>query len=146
MSKAFNTAFASIAMTVEFDTEWKNGTGYLNGATGPKFALPAGELAKAIDDSGRRVILVGTPIGNIALFYRYNDNRQTVVSNWPNPALAAMFDAHSALNDDQINLIVGVSSGTNAGSMLDSVMFGTEARVKLCAEKINADALSYVSA
>lgn len=134
MSKIFNEVFAAVTNVVEFDPAWKNNTGYLNGATDPIHALPSGKIVKCVDDFGRNVLLVGTPLGNVAVFYRYADNRKTVVSNWPSPALAKMYGAHSALNETQLELILGGYQWEyeNVGKALEAIV-NSQHRLGACA-------------
>lgn len=69
----FNQTFDRVQTTLEFNPDWANGTGYLDhaaeGADAP--VLAAGEMAKSTDNFGRRMIIVGTPRGNLVVFRRY---------------------------------------------------------------------------
>lgn len=69
----FNQAFDRVTKTLEFKSEWANGTGYLDHvAEGPDApVLAAGEMAKSIDNFGRPMIIVGLPVGNLVVFRRY---------------------------------------------------------------------------
>lgn len=70
----FNQVFERVQNTLEFKPEWANGTGYLDhAAEGPHApALASGEMAKSTDDFGRRIIIVGLPVGNLVVFRRYS--------------------------------------------------------------------------
>lgn len=85
LKTTFSLAFNSIEKKIPFDVEWKNGTGYLNGACDVE--LEVGEQATSIDDFGRRVFLVGTPVGTAVAFERYTPSEPNdvfvVVSNVP---------------------------------------------------------------
>lgn len=82
----FNKAFNAIANTVPFSEEWYNGTGYLDHAT-QLVQLAPNERAVSTTTGGRKVILIGTKQGTVAVFERYtgNDGRDdiVVVSNTP---------------------------------------------------------------
>lgn len=69
----FNQTFDRVQTTLEFNPNWANGTGYLDhAAEGPDApVLAAGEMAKSTDNFGRRVIIIGTPAGNLVVFRRY---------------------------------------------------------------------------
>lgn len=77
----FNQAFDSIDNSVAFDTKWKNGTGYLDGAVLAKVDKPS----TFEDDLGRRgIILPVVQLGkNIVLFQRYSGRSDVIVSNCP---------------------------------------------------------------
>lgn len=74
------TLSALVADVVPFKEEWKNGTGYLNGAASDKSISSS---ARFTDDKGRMGVILHTlEYGNIVIFERYAaiDNK-VVVSN-----------------------------------------------------------------
>lgn len=71
------------AKEIQFDKNWKNGTGYLNGAVSADLGLVPGEVRSFVDDHGRRGVVIGTRVGNVALFERYTDDRGVIVFNAP---------------------------------------------------------------
>lgn len=71
-SELFNRAFDSTGARIAFSTEWKNGTGYLDKLVDANVGLRAGECAVTVDDFKRRVLLIGSPVGNIVVFERYS--------------------------------------------------------------------------
>ena len=93
-SKAFFGQFLALHKTlvnqdktIVFDSRWKNGTGYLDGAV-RTVHLEDGQLAAFTDDAKRRGVIVGTPAGNVVLFERYSswsstDTPEVLVSNHP---------------------------------------------------------------
>lgn len=84
----FNEAYDAISTTVAFDPAWKNSTGYLDNAVKVDLGLRPGERAKCVDDFKRRVIFVGTTLGNVVVFERYSptevgERSEVHVSNLP---------------------------------------------------------------
>lgn len=81
----FNAVFNAIDESVEFSTEWKNSTGYLDGVFKEELCeqLKPGAMVKFIDDFGRKAIMVGTRFGNAVVFQRYKDNEDVFVTNGP---------------------------------------------------------------
>lgn len=71
VSELFNQSYSKINTKIAFSGEWKNDTGYLNGAVVADLGLRAGECAVTVDDFQRRVLLIGSPVGNIVVFERY---------------------------------------------------------------------------
>jgi hypothetical protein len=69
----FNATFDLVDTRIDFNPEWTNGTGYLDHAAEGSHApiLKAGEMVKSIDEFGRKIIIVGTPVGNLVVFRRY---------------------------------------------------------------------------
>lgn len=70
----FNQVFDRVAKTLEFNPDWANGTGYLDhAAEGPNAPILAtGDMAKSIDNFGRKMVIVGLPVGNLVVFRRYS--------------------------------------------------------------------------
>jgi hypothetical protein len=61
--------------TITFDPSWKNGTGYFDHAMHADFGLRPGEMARSFcPSSQRRIVFVGTAVGNVVLFERYTAN------------------------------------------------------------------------
>ncbi len=84
MSNVFSTAFVSdLIETIAFNPAWKNETGYLDHAAQSQNApvVPAGKTVKSTDDSGRKILIVGTEFGNFVMFQRYTGDDSVVVSN-----------------------------------------------------------------
>lgn len=71
-SELFTKSYEMIDTKLAFDMGWKNGTGYLDGLVQADVGLRAGEVATMIDDFKRRVLLIGSPVGNIVVFERYS--------------------------------------------------------------------------
>lgn len=70
--KTFNKAFESAVLTIDFEDNFANGTGYYNGLTSAKLALEPGEFGAMHDQTtNRRVLVVGTSLGNVVIFERY---------------------------------------------------------------------------
>ena len=69
----FNEVFSKVTTEVEYDAAWENGTGYLNYAVCGRSApiLSEGMIAKTVDPAGRKILIVGTRLGNVVLFERY---------------------------------------------------------------------------
>lgn len=67
----FVELYDSIDHKLTFDPAWKNGTGYFDPLTRMDLGLKAGEMATSVDEHGRRMIIVGTPLGNVVAFERY---------------------------------------------------------------------------
>lgn len=70
----FDQAFAN-AKPIEFNPNWKNGTGYFDHAVTDNLGLANGELAGCVDDKNRKLIIVGTPVANVVVFERHDPKR-----------------------------------------------------------------------
>ena len=112
MAKAtFNKAFDRIETTIAFNPDWKNGTGYLNGAVVEKGLK---EICKTVDDFGRRVIIIPLCIGNVVVFERYSEPKSDViVSNAPVyvKKLAFGLDLGTNLHDKELAFYLGDEFG-----------------------------------
>jgi hypothetical protein len=71
VSEMFNQSYNKIDAKIAFSKDWKNGTGYLDKLVDANVGLRSGECAVTVDDFKRRIIVIGTPVGNVALFERY---------------------------------------------------------------------------
>lgn len=96
---------------LEAQPEWYNDTGYLNGlATRLDLHILAGAIAWAIDKHERRVIIIGTPMGNIVLFERYTPNKGqpfVVVVNYPNVITEHLVGGHGAMSEERLENLLG---------------------------------------
>ncbi len=66
----FTEVFESITDEISISEEHCNGTGCFDYLI-DHCTIAVGKLARSIDVSGRRVILVGTPFGNLVVFDRF---------------------------------------------------------------------------
>lgn len=61
------------AKEVPYNPEWNAGRDYFNGAVHGQHAplLHPGDIVRAIDNRQRKIVIVGTLLGNVAVFQRY---------------------------------------------------------------------------
>lgn len=75
----------SEATPIEFNRNWANGTGYFDHAVRGEHApvLKAGEIvcAKAPLPDNRKILIIGTPCGNVVLFRRYTTRHDMFATN-----------------------------------------------------------------
>lgn len=75
VSVTFQAAFAA-AEPMPYNPDWANGTGYCNGAIrgehAPKLAIGQIVAAQSPMPNDRKIVIVGTPLGNVAVFQRYS--------------------------------------------------------------------------
>ena len=83
-SKQLNDIFNQASViTVEYDSNWENGTGYFDGAVKAEFPeLKSGDRWKTTDPNGRKIVGVKTPFGNVVVFERYS-NGDIITNNTP---------------------------------------------------------------
>jgi hypothetical protein len=129
MIATFNNAFAN-ARPVTFNPLWANGTGYFDHAVEGAYAptLNAGEAVSATCPAGRRMILIGTPKGNVVLFKRYTDESSNRYAINASSALRVLFGENldsASLNNDRLAFILGTPeyahSSDNLGHRLAQV-------------------------
>ena len=117
----FNEAFNRINNAVEFNSEWKNGTGYFDNAVHDKSIV---ESCKTVDDKGRKMIIIPTTVGNVVVFERYtNGSSSVVVSNAPLAIekLAIGLDLSGSLGEDALTFYLGDKWGNqNIGDRLET--------------------------
>lgn len=75
VTEIFLAAFHN-ATQVEFSSTWANGTGYYNGAVAgpdaPKLEVGQMVAANSPTPNDRKIIIIGTPLGNLVVFQRYS--------------------------------------------------------------------------
>jgi hypothetical protein len=111
-ASVFSTAFSSIEEEIPYKNEWENGTGYLDHVVEGKHApmMPAGAIAKSMAPDGRRIIIVGTRFGNVAVFDRYikqDATRGVFVTNSPEKSIFKMLLSGSSVGELEMVKIVG---------------------------------------
>ena len=77
----FDEIINQVDNCIQFNPDWNNGTGYFDGAFKGEYVpvVEPGQLVKSIDPDGRRIIIVGTRLGNIVVFDRYANWEQNTV-------------------------------------------------------------------
>lgn len=95
---------------VPFNPKWSNGTGYFDYAVLGKEAplLEAGDTVCSEDPKGRKIIIIGTLLGNAVIFQRYSNrndiyvcNTSTTMHHYNNYKLGGM------LNEDALEYAFG---------------------------------------
>jgi hypothetical protein len=118
---SFHHAFES-APDIEFNPKWANGTGYydhaVKGPDAPK--LEIGEIRRCISaaPNNRKILLVGTFLGNVVVFQRYTDREDIIVSNMPD-AIEVVTGCRGKLDEDKLFLLVG---GLNIGMRVNQLL------------------------
>lgn len=92
IDNTFNASYEAITNSLPFNPQWANGTGYFDHAVKGEHApsLSVGEMVKSVDDAGRPLIIIGSPIGNIVVFRRYSMEMGRYTFNAPNSFEALM--------------------------------------------------------
>ena len=110
--KIFTEAFYNTTIPeVEFNSGWSNGTGYMDGIVEGQHApvLKPGQMIKSVDRSGRRIIVIGTRKGNVAVFDRYARQEQngTWVTNAPTGPIFQTLLSGSAVGEAEMVTLLG---------------------------------------
>lgn len=112
------------APKIEFDRRWNQLTGYMDGIVTGQHApvLAAGEVvASCTSEHGRRkLVVVGTPLGNVVVFQRYQDRDDIFAYNstrhlrrhMMTPLLPSLLDAKD------IELLLGTAEKPNIGQVI----------------------------
>lgn len=95
---------------VPFNPKWAFGGGYFDGAAMGDEAplLKAGETVRSQCTKGRKIIIVGTPLGNIVAFQRYTDSDHVYAANTTDAMYRKSgYQLSGALNVDNLEYIFG---------------------------------------
>jgi|SRR6185312_15902543 len=129
-SKYWNLIYNSdvlVESTVEYDANWANGTGYLNGAVNAKLPGEIGAVirCRVTEPNNRRILMVKTTFGNVVVFERYTPGEDATVKGpitMNIPAVVGtseMIGSEGALSFEQLNSIFGFDGYTgNVGVRL----------------------------
>ena len=117
--RTFNRRYQEIEREIPFDPSWANGTGYLDGAV--HFPLPPGDTAKSIDPHGRRIILIGTRFGTVAVFDRFVNQTDggTYVLNKPASPVLDRIVTSTAIGGGEMSDILGDLGLDNIGQTIE---------------------------
>ncbi len=77
VNKVFTAAYDKCSVELPFQKEWSNGKGYFSPAVESqcKPVLNNGEVVKSITPGGRRMLIIGTRLGNICVYDRFTDQK-----------------------------------------------------------------------
>jgi hypothetical protein len=118
-------AQASI-QAIAYNTAWENGTGYFDKAVKGQVApvLEIGQMVKSESTGGRKIVMVGTQLGNVVVFERYTDvESDVVVGNMPR-CIEQIAEAHGALSADKIAYLLGLLVGKDMVYSFDGSNIG----------------------
>lgn len=117
--RTFNRRYQEIEREIPFDPSWANGTGYMDGAV--HFPLTVGEVAKSVDPHGRRIILIGTRFGTVAVFDRFVNQTDggTYVLNKPSGRVLRRLITDTAIGGGEMMDILGDSDLDNIGQTIE---------------------------
>lgn len=112
--------------SIDFNPSWANGTGYFNSATRGKHApsLTPGQMVKATDNNGRRIILIGTRFGNVVVFDRYAkaSGEQVFVTNAPSSVTVKSLIERGAVSEEGMFTLLGCPGTTdNIGETIEAI-------------------------
>lgn len=121
---AFNRAFDSIDNSIEFQESWNNGTGYFDPIVhnGPRLVI--GEQVKSETANGRRLIVTGTPVGNLVVFERYSadDSGRSPVIVYNSPDSLRAILGGTSLSESQVMLALGGPGYDNLGKIVERLI------------------------
>lgn len=140
----FGAVFAHESIReIPFQEKFNNGTGYYDHAVNADLGLAVGEIGKSISPApnNRKLLIIGTSIGNMVIFERYTNGAGGVfVSNVPQ-CVEGVFELGSKIEDRAMARLFGQLIGEpfsdfnlkyhNAGKMLEPI-------VEFCRPRANA--------
>lgn len=109
----FTKSFNAIEKELPFNKEWSNGTGYFDFIAYGNHApiLKFGSMAKSVTPSGRRIIILSTRLGNVAIFDRYDGNEKAespvFVANTTTAVTNGKWFSTSRVNEDDMYVLLG---------------------------------------
>jgi hypothetical protein len=122
----FDEAFERTAKSIEFNPNWSNGSGLFDFAVYGEHApaVPAGSMYKAQTVGGRRMLIIGTKLGNVIVFERHIDHPKanTPVFCYQSTSIVAQggwFSDSLTLDEYELALAVGTDKEPHLGRRID---------------------------
>jgi hypothetical protein len=126
-SAVFNDASVE---SIEFNSHWSNGTGYFDFAVYGEHAprVPPGKVVKCMTPGNRRMVVVGTHLGNVVVFDRYAGNERGIfVYNTTSSIERTGYIRNHSLQDDDMVVILGdVCDSANIGERIKAIFEGCQ--------------------
>jgi hypothetical protein len=115
------------ARKIEFNPNWNNGTGYMDHAVAGLNAplLANGEVIACVTPSpnDRKLVIVGTPLGNVVVFQRYTDREDIFAWCATMQFRRAMIPMIPAMPDaEDIEMLLGSDVVANIGLKMQAAM------------------------
>jgi len=116
MSERFEEVY-HYAEKMEYNSSWSDGGEYLSGAV--KTPLKSGVVMASVCPKGRKILLIGTPVGTVVVFERYVNNNGVYVQNTPCNSLMEILVGKGIMTPSNMNATIGEFEGEpNIGILL----------------------------
>lgn len=123
---------------VEFDAKAHNGTGYFDGLVYLDLGLAPGEVVKTQDEVGRKILIQGTPWGNVVFFQRYQPDEHgytPIVTNAPDE-VRELVSIENTVDVRTIDLFFPLDQAMNWGAVAQRLLV---IEAKVAAEALRKD-------
>lgn len=111
--------FDLVKQEVKFDLNWVNDEGYLDMAVSGPYAPKLENPAKCTDVDNRKIIMVPSPLGNLVVFERYNNDNK-IVTNVPREVqhLAGPVELYGVLTHQAVSFLLGDERSPDLGTRI----------------------------
>jgi len=137
----FTIRYNQINKIVPFNPAWNNGTGYYNGAVSGEDAplIPPGEIVKSVSPApnNRRILIVGTLLGNVVVFERYTDGDKSIIVMNTTRTFSStnLVRSTGAVSLDDLTIILGdgdlFQPEVNVGTIISQIVRSTKEQTSL---------------
>lgn len=129
-AEIFNNVFKT-ATPIDYNPNWANGTGYFDHAVEGEHApkIKPGDVCCCITPmpNDRKIVMVGTRMGNIVIFQRYTDDDRVYVANMPD-IVSKVLDHNGRIDQEMMSKLI--SPYYNFGKLIEELAEELE-RVKI---------------
>jgi hypothetical protein len=131
VNDVFTAAYNKCETIIPFDIKWSNGCGYFDfavyGENAPK--LGNGEVVKSFTPGKRRILIIGTRLGNVCIFDRHSEqqlneknyNTGTFVYNANEKFKMCGWYSGNFIDEYEMSILVGDENIGNAGWRLEQL-------------------------
>lgn len=129
VDEIFDRAYGGPCKEIPFIREWSNGAGMFDHAVYGEHApkLANGEMVKSITPGKRRILIVGTHLGNLVIFDRVTPgvkgaNLPAFAYNTTSAVMSGGWFSNAHLNAYEMELAVGEETAGNLGWRIDQIV------------------------
>lgn len=125
--KIFDDGYDRCTIDLPFNPNWSNGTGLFDYAVYGEHAptIPIGQMARSATPSGRKLIIIGTRLGNVVVFERQvvgkKETTQTYCYQSTSNVTQGGWFFDMKLDEIEMELAVGDGDGFNIGRRIDAL-------------------------
>lgn len=107
-AEIFNKVYSNVP-AIDFDRSWSDGSGHFDyaiyGSHTPKLSM--GEVVSSTTPDGRRLIFVGTRLGNVVIYDKHEKSKEHFGADYSKNFKESGYISNEILDDFEMELLLG---------------------------------------